>query len=420
VAASPSSADVVVVGGGVMGLHVAWKLAAAKVGRVVLLEKRRFGAGESGKSGAILRQHYSHATLIRMARESLADYAQLHEDTLATGGIGFQRPGMVVLVPARDRTTLAKNVALQRSLGVPAEVVDAKQLRELEPGATFDDDACGAFERDAAFVDPTLALPAIAAQARAAGATLVEGACVTDVVVTSGRGGGARHVEEVVLADGSRVATRTIVNCGGPWAARLLARVGVELPLEVVRPEQAFFAAPHDHRERGGDRHVVADVGNDVYWKREASGLTRVGRLSYDDDERVADPDHYDESASGAFLADCRARIARRVAAYLDAVSWGGCGALYTVTPDSQAVIGPVGDAASGSLVDGFVVCSGFSGHGFKLGPAVGRAIVEVVTGSTTTAAPNSSSAFDPAFFSPQRFARGESRKPAYERGVLG
>jgi glycine/D-amino acid oxidase-like deaminating enzyme len=396
-----SSADVVVVGGGVMGLHVAWRLAQKRAGSVVLFEQRRFGAGSSGKSGAILRQHYSHETLVRMARASLAEYAELDATARAGrgGGIGFRRPGMLFVAHARDRDHLEGNVALQRSCGVPVDLLDVAGLRQAEPRARFDDAVVGAFERDAAFVDPALALPAIAEQARAAGARLFEGTRVADVRVDA-----SRRIEGVSLADGSFVATRALVQCGGPWAAILLRRLGLELPLQAVRPEQAFFAPPREH---GVERHVIADLPNGTYWKSEATGLTRVGLLSFAHDERVDDPDRYDEGASGRFLADCRVRLARRVPAYADAVCWGGCGALYTVTPDAQALIGPVDG------VDGLWIVSGFSGHGFKLGPSVGRGVAALVTGADP--AP-----LDPAFFSPRRFREGRRNAAAYEYGVLG
>jgi glycine/D-amino acid oxidase-like deaminating enzyme len=397
----PASADFVVVGGGIMGLHVAWRLAEKRAGSVVLFEQRRFGHGSSGKSGAILRQHYSHETLIRMARASLAEYAELDASLrAATGtGIGFRRPGMLFLAHPRDRENLEGNVAVQRSCGVGVDLLDATGLRRLEPRARFEDSLVGAFEREAGFVDPGLTLPAIAAQARAAGATLFEGARVADVEVDA-----ARRVQGVVLADGARVATRMLVNCGGPWAALLMQRLGLELPLRVVRPEQAFFAPPS---EFGVEQRICADLPNGTYWKSEASGLTRVGLLSFAHDAPVEDPDDYDEGASGRFLADCRARLARRVPAYADATCWGGCGALYTVTPDAQALIGPV------EGIEGLFVVSGFSGHGFKLGPSVGRGVAALLLGGDP--AP-----LDPRFFSPRRFKEGRKNAAAYDYGVLG
>ncbi|MSR46887.1 MAG: FAD-binding oxidoreductase [Planctomycetes bacterium] len=391
------SADVIVIGGGIMGLNVAARLAAARAGRVVLFEKRRFGAGESGKSGAILRQHYSHQTLIAMAQSSLAAYRALHER--APGGIGLQNPGMAFVCGPADRVGLERNVALQRSLGVEVESLDAAGLRTFEPRATFADGEIGCFERAASFVIPHLTLAAVAAQARAAGAELHEGCGVAAIEQDANR-----RATGVRLADGTRVAARTVVVCGGPWSRALLLAAGADLPLSAVAPEQAFFIPPAGH---GPDRCIWADLVNDLYWKSETTGFTRVGRLSYEHDRAVPDPDSSDEGVSGAFLADSRARLARRVAGYREAVCWGGVAALYTVTPDAQALIGPVAGH------DGLLVVSGFSGHGFKLGPSVGDAVTALVAGGD--AGP-----FERDFFAPDRFARGARRSGAYGSSVLG
>ena len=123
------SYDVVVIGGGVMGLATALHLRQMGAGSVALLERRFLGAGESGKSGAILRQHYSHVQTIRMARASLAEFATFQERT--GRDIGFRRSGMLFLVPLADRESLEANVRLQQSEGVATSVLDAEALREL-------------------------------------------------------------------------------------------------------------------------------------------------------------------------------------------------------------------------------------------------------------------------------------------------
>ncbi len=393
------TADVVVIGGGIMGLYVAWRLAAGRAGRVVLFEKRRFGAGESGKSGAILRQHYSHATLIRMARSGLFEYGELHART--PGGIGLKNPGMAFVCGERERAGLQANVALQRQCGVAVELLDAKGLRELEPRALIDESLVGALEPEASFVEPGKTLAAVAAQARAAGAVLEEGARVAAVTFD-----GTRRVAGVELADGSTMATRTAIVCGGPWSAALLREAGIELPLTAIRPEQAFFVPPAALGP-GERRRIWADLVNGLYWKDEATGFTRVGNLAYDRDDHVADPDRYDEGVRGSFLADCRARLARRIPDYADAICWGGVSALYTTTPDAQALIGPVPGR------DGLWVVSGFSGHGFKLGPSVGRGVAARILGGDP-------GPLDADFFAPDRFARGRKQSGAYGYSVLG
>jgi len=391
-----ATADAVIIGGGVMGLCVALHLAEQGVQRVVLLEKRCIGAGSSGKSGAILRQHYSHETTIRMSRESLHFYASFQD---ARGhDIGFSRTPMVFVCHQRDSVALEANVSLQRSFGVDTTTVDAAALRELEPRAVFDDDAVAAFEPEAGFVDPGRTLAALMAVCRDRGVEVREGVQVRDVIVAGGRVTGVR------TGDGESIDSAVVINAGGPWAGLLCRRLGLDLPLKVIRPQQAYLVPPASY---GGERYIFGDLLTGLYWKPEPSGWTRVGKLSYEGDLEVPDPDSYDEGVSSSFIDYCRTQLARRVPAYETAISWGGCGALYTVTPDAHALIGEVPG------IGGFFVVSGFSGHGFKMGPAVGAGVAALVTGGET-------GAFDPDFFAVDRFEKGNEITSAYKYGILG
>ncbi len=391
-----ATADAVIIGGGVMGLCAALHLSEQGVRQVVLLEKRCIGAGSSGKSGAILRQHYSHETTIRMSRESLQFYASFQD---ANGhDIGFRRTPMVFVCNERDRVALEANVRLQSSFGVDTTTVDAAGLRELEPRAVFDDDAIAAFEPEAGFVDPARTLDALVNVCRQRGVDVRERVRVEDVIVDGDRVIGVR------TGDGESIDSTVVINAGGPWAGLLCRRLGLDLPLKVIRPQQAYFVPPESY---GGERYIFGDLMTGLYWKPEPSGWTRVGKLSYHGDRDVPDPDNYDEGVSGDFIEFCRTQLARRVPAYEAAISWGGCGALYTVTPDAHALIGEVPG------IDGFFVVSGFSGHGFKLGPAVGAGVAALVTGGEA-------GAFDPDFFAVDRFEKGNAIKSAYEYGILG
>jgi glycine/D-amino acid oxidase-like deaminating enzyme len=408
-------ADVVVIGGGVMGLFIARALAGpgpgpgARAGAIVVLERRELGAGSSGKSGAILRQHYSHPTTVRMARESLLEYRSFAAHT--GRDIGFRQTGMVFVCHADDRAALEANVALQRDHGVDVGVLEAPALRALDPRASFRDDVVGALETEAGYVEPLRVLAAVAAECRRLGVDVRTQCPVTDVRVEGG------HVRGVRTADGGAIDAPIVVNAGGPWASILCRRLGVDLPLTAIRPQQAYFApAPGAAPER----FVYGDLLAGVYWKPEPAGWTRVGMLSYDGDERVADPDRYDEGVSDAFIQDCRARIASRIPEYAHAVSWGGAGALYTITPDAHPLVGPVPG------VGGLFIASGFSGHGFKLGPSIGRGVAAMIAAATGAArdgarsVPPAPMAFDPEFFAPDRFARGQAVTTSYGYRILG
>ncbi len=388
-----ASYDVVVIGGGIMGLAIATRLRRLGAGTVALLERRFLGAGESGKSGAILRQHYSHAVTIRMARDSLREFADFERQT--GHDIGFTRSGMLFLVPDAERAGLEANVRLQQSEGVVTSVLDSTSLRDLVPEAETEG-VVAAWEPDAAFVDPILTLGAFGAEANRAGVEIQLGCEVRGLRCTGSR------VHGVDTSTGP-IAAGMVVAATGPWSARLLEGIGAALPLEVVRPQQAFLGPP----VAPGSRHpIVADLPHEVYYKPE-SRWTRVGSISYDQDERVTDPDVYEEGVAADFLQDARRRVARRFPAYGHAVIWGGGSGLYTVTPDAHAVIGAIPGW------EGFVLVTGFSGHGFKLAPSVGQGVAESIVHGACRA-------FDLAFFDPARFADSPKIATAYRFKILG
>lgn len=391
------SADVVVIGGGVMGLFTAYHLAQQGAGRIVLLEKSRIGAGSSGKSGAILRQHYSHEITVKLSRDSLKFFKTFEQHHGID--IGFTQTGMAFICHAKDRACLEANVSLQKNLGVNVELLDAPQLRDMEPRAVFDDDVIGALETDAAFIDPQLTLEALAHLCQSDGVDVRQGVGVVDILVNKNQ-----QIEGVKTTTGETIETSTVINCGGPWAGILCARLGIDVPLKAIRPQQAYFSPS---KTFGQEKLIWGDLLTGMYWKPEPAGWTRVGKMSYEGDEEVIDPDNYDEGVSRGFIEFCRKQMGQRIPDYRQAISWGGCGALYTVTPDAHALIGEVPG------IDGFYLVSGFSGHGFKMGPAVGRGVAAMITGGDP-------GPFDASFFAIDRFERGQPVTSAYAYGILG
>lgn len=388
--------DMVVVGGGVMGASIALHLAQAGVERVLLIEKSYPGAGSSGKSGAILRQHYSHKVTIGMARESLQWFASFRERHGID--IGFRQLGMVFICPESDLSSLERNVELQRSMGVEASVIGPDELRDLEPSGSFSPTDRAAFEPEAATVNPVKTVYALIDLASQAGAEIAIGQAVVAFEREGDRISGVR------LASGEVIESRIVINAAGPWSGGLMAQAGVEVPLTAVRPEQAFFEPPPGC----GEKHLVyGDLVNGLYWKPESAGWLRIGNLDSEGDAEVPDPDNYDEGVSGEFIESCRARIGRRLPHYFNTPSWGGCGALYTMTPDSHPLVGPV------PQVEGLWLVSGFSGHGFKLAPAVGLGLASALTGSP-------GGTFETEFFSVDRFRTGNPITVRYGYGILG
>lgn len=412
-------AQVVIVGGGVMGVAIAWHAAQhadAIDEPVVLLEKTALAAGSSGRSGAILRQHYSDRELAAMARDSLRVYGGLEART--GRNIGFQRTGVITLAgPERPETIqlVERNVAMQRSIGIDTRIVDARELRSLVPGIEVSDGAIGAYEPGGGGVDPLRTVEAFAALARESGAITRTGVRVEALVIDG------RRVVGVETTDGP-ISASTVVVATGPWTRPLLARAGVDLPLRVVRPEQHFLALPRVELDTSSDADarvedsllerfglgrpripaaahpVILDIERGFYTRCEShAARTRVGRMDYLHDDPIADPDVIDEHVSDSYKTWARAQLERRLPRYQIERDAGSQAGLYTLSPDAQALIGRV------PQLDGLIVVSGFSGHGFKLAPSVGEGVAQMLRGENV-------SAFDQRFFAPDRFAgRGDA-----------
>src|SRR5262249_31393909 len=161
------SCDIVVVGGGIMGVSIAHALCSRSVGRVVVLERSFLGAGSSGKSGAIIRQHYSNRLTAAMAQKSLRVFE--HFEDVVGGPPVFTHTGMVLVVNQMDRAGLDANLAMQRDLGIDVRLVSAQELMEIDPNARLGEDELAAFEAEAGYVEAVQVVTSYAEAAAARG-----------------------------------------------------------------------------------------------------------------------------------------------------------------------------------------------------------------------------------------------------------
>ncbi|MEJ2210985.1 MAG: FAD-dependent oxidoreductase [Anaerolineae bacterium] len=365
---------------------------------VALLEKRTVGEGPTGRSSAIVRQHYSNELTARMAHYSLGVFREF--DT-HLGGIGaecgFVPAGFLVLVEEKDRAGLEANVALQRRVGINTEIVSPETLRELVPHMETGDLVAAAYEPDSGYADPYLTVTAYARAARERGADLYQDAEVTAVRLERGRVSG-------VEATSGRLDAPCVLNCTGAWAAGLAATCGIGLPIHACRVQVAFFRRPPGHEAA---HPVVGDFCNTIYFRPETGGLTLVGLIDPGEANAIVPPDRYDERMDPEFVLEVGERLVSRYPAMEDSQSTGGYASLYAITPDWHPIVDEV---PAGS---GFYVCSGFSGHGFKLGPAVGRMMADLLTGE-------SDPLFDAGLFRLDRFATGDVVRGQYEYSIVG
>ena len=390
--------DVIVIGAGVVGSSVAYHLAALGATRVLVLDRATIGAGTTAQSSGILRTHYSVRENVELARRSwsaFTDFAAYVGDEDAASGL--VRCGYLIAAADDDkRAPLADALAQQQAQGIPVQRLDAAQARELLPIADFSDAALIGFEPEAGFADAYLVATSFARAARRRGVTIRENVAVHGLSWQGGR------VIGVATSEGD-YACDVVVSTQNIWTAELAAWTGVALPLAPERHAVLALecvAAPYTYsmpvykdlaspgmlycRSYGGSQMLVSEgtVGEKL-----PPGETEQGDIPLD------------------YVAAVGEQVAARFPAYAEAglaSSWTG---VYDVTPDWNPVLGRIGG------VEGLVAGFGFSGHGFKLSPAVGRVLAQEALGLATDV--------PLAPYALERFARGALLTGRYGRGAV-
>jgi sarcosine oxidase, subunit beta len=353
----PASASVVVIGGGVMGLATAYELARAGVPDVVLLDRDAFGAGSTCKAAGGVRAMFSDPVNVALGARSLETF----RDFPARFGqeIDFAPVGYLFLLSTPQAVAdFEAAVAVQNSLGVPSRMVDVAEALRLSPLVDADGLLAAAFSPTDGHCTPESVVLGYASAARRAGATLLPQCAATGVDVDGGR------VAAVRTAAGT-IRTDTVVCAAGAWSAEVGAWAGVDLPVSPLR-RQVLVTEPVPDL----DPHTpfTIDFDTSFYFHREGRGLL-MG---------MSDPDEtpgFRLTRSDAWLPRLAAAIERRAPALAGVGVASGWAGLYEMTPDHNALIGRAAD------VEGFLYATGFSGHGFLMGPAVGEVVRDLYLG---------------------------------------
>ncbi|MDG4668196.1 FAD-dependent oxidoreductase [Mycobacterium sp. 236(2023)] len=386
------TADVVIVGGGIEGCAAAWALSRRGVTDVVVAERSTVGSGMTGKSSGIVRCHYGVSSLAAMAASGLEVFEQA-EDIFGSD-IGFRQTGYVVGVGEQNVEAMRKSLAAQRSVGVETEEIDKADVAELWPFADLSPFAAFGWEARGGYGDAYQTAQAFSTSARAAGARVRQGANVTELLVDGDTVTGVR------LADGSEISARTVVVATGVWTQPFLARYGIDMPIRVIREQIVMINPGLDV----GKVPVFSDLVSLQYVRPEVGGDILFGNSDLPGYDAIdpADPDGYLNRATEDFVDVTVDKVGTRFPGLPDASissSYAGC---YDATPDWNPVI-------SKAPLDGLVIAAGFSGHGFKIAPAVGTLIADIVVDG------HSSDPRIPASdFRFSRFAEGDPLKTPY------
>ncbi len=353
----PSTADVVIAGGGVMGLSTAYHLLRKRPGlRVVVLEKGPFfGCGSTGKAAGGFRHQFATEINIRLSLFSIAMMERFHEDPgapLAMRFCGY----LFLLTREEDVAAFRAQVDLQRRLGVPTEWLDGDEIRRRLPMMRLDDVIAGTFCPRDGLLSPMDLVHGYAAGARRRGAILL-----TDTPVTGVRTRGGRI--EAVITPLGEIAAPILVNAAGAWAATIGQMVGVELP---IRPYRRQYLVTTPIPEIPPDFPMVIDFARSLYFHREGEGIL-TGMSN-----RAEPPGFHEQPDPEWELVHMEAAIARMPLLERTGVRARVAG-LYEVTPDAHPILGRV------PVVEGFYVVAGFSGHGVMHGSIAGLLLAEEI-----------------------------------------
>jgi sarcosine oxidase subunit beta len=355
------TADVVIVGGGVTGLSTAFHLTRRGIRNVVVVDKGAIASGGTGRSSACVRQHYSTAETCRMIRYSL-EFFQHFAERVDGASCGFRHTGYLLGVDERMRAPMEASVALQRSVGIDTRLVAPVDMRELEPRLRADDLVAGCYEPASGYCNPVETAQGFARAARAAGARVVEDAAVLEVLLDGDRVRGVRTGAGDILAP-------VVVNAAGLWSGRVAAMAGVDLPIHVCRHKISIVTWPEPERR---PHPMVYDFVTNIYTRPELGEHILVGGLDADESRDAVDPDAYKEGVSLDESMDALARVSHRFPVLADGHIARGYAGCFDVTPDWHPILDRVGP-------EGYHVAAGFSGHGFKLSPAVGHMVATLV-----------------------------------------
>ena len=352
---TPTTADIVIIGGGVMGASAAYHFAKRGIKNIVLLEKEEFfGTGATGRCAGGVRYQFSTEINVKLSIESLPMIERFNDEI--GQDVNYRKCGyLLIATDEKDATTFKRNVELQNGLGIPTQLLSGDEVRARLPLMKFEDAIAGTFNQKDGIVDPNSVVAGYISAAQKLGAkalthTAVRGICVS-----------GNEVEAVETTQGV-IQTRTILNAAGPWAGQIGKMAGVEIPIVPIR-RQMFTTDPL--KEIPEDFPFVIDFAQSLYFHREGDGLL-IGMSNQD--EKPGFDQNVDEDFEFVNLEAAVERMPLLERASR-ASHWAG---LYEVTPDAHPIFG-------GSNVKGFTICSGFSGHGFMHGPVAGKLMSEYI-----------------------------------------
>jgi sarcosine oxidase subunit beta len=373
------TADVVIVGAGIMGVSTAYHLARRGAGRIVVIERDDVCSGSTALASGGIRHQYANRIGVELTRKSIETYERF-EDEFGVDP-NFRQHGYLILVTTEaEQGQAERNVALQQSLGVDVRLLSPDETRRRFPYLATDDLRGATYSPRDGYADPYLATTAIAARARDLGVTIRTGCEVVGFARTPG------GVEGVVTRDGP-LSAPIVVIATGAWSGVVGTLAGIDIPVRPLRRSK-FITAPLSFDKIPTATPFVIDPHLGISLRREGAGiLLGIGRRE--------EAGSFSTALDWSLAEPLVERVVRRAPMLADAQlmrTWTG---LYEMTPDQTGIVSAVPGVA------GLYIIAGFSGHGFMHGPIAGQLMAELITDGRATTV-------DTAPLALERFARGE------------
>jgi len=355
--------DAIVIGAGVMGASIACNLSQRGL-KVLILERQSIAVGATGASSGLVRMHYDIEVDSALAWQSFHFFRNWRERI--GGECGFKRTGFLQIVAPEKNDQLRGNVEMQKRVGILTDVVTAAEVKKIAPMFRTEDFELAAYEPESGYADPVLTTNSFLENAKARGTALKQDCEVTGIRVSGGKvvgvESGCGHRPE--RAEGSFDAP-IVVDCAGTFADRIGRMVDVEIPLDTWTHDVAFVKRP----PKVGMHPTVIDDSLAMYFRPEGE-LTLIGLEDYN---RMGEPP---ESDLGRVDPEFVMRAIDRICERVDGMEEGSLHSTHVgrdgLTPDQRAIMDKAGP-------DGFYIACGFSGTGFKLSPAVGVCMAELI-----------------------------------------
>lgn len=376
----PATAEVIIIGAGIMGCSTAHHLAERGMSDVVVIEKDLIGRGSTADAAGGIRMQFSTRANIELMRISI-DYWENFEERFGQF-INFRQQGYLFLLTSEDNVAEFKsNLDLQKSMGVPARWVTPEDIAELNPAVNLDGILGGTICPRDGWADTSTSTMGFAQAARRNGVKIVEESAASGIEVVNGRVTGVRVDDQLISAP-------QVVCTAGAYSGLIGEMAGVDIPVEPVR-RMSWVTGPFDAIDPGVP--FTIEFERSLYFHPESGGF--LFGMS-DPDE----PPSWNKSVDQEWLVKTVDALVERAPAFANATVRNGWGGLYEVTPDHNPLIGTIDE------VEGLSIAAGFSGHGFMQGPAIGLLMAELLTDGEFRSV-------DLSDFRPSRFTEGDLRR---------